>query len=318
MSELELAMRKARAAWGTGEERATARLPESHVPHAAFAPAWEFAEANQRVATGAALETPVPPVPPGSIAVPAAVGDHLMDPQPAVARMPLFHGFNEAYRDKLAIGEGSSPEIREQFRRVAAALYRVREQRPIKVVMVVSAVPGEGKTMTAVNLALTLSESYKSRVLLIDADLRRPSIHRVFNLPNTAGLKERLVAAVDDLQPIPVTPHLSVLTAGAAAVDPMSAIVSDRMRAVLAADAALVDWVVLDTPPVELLPDANLLASLADVAILVVHAGSTKCELSQRAVAAIGRDRIVGVVLNQVRERERTNYYEYYGDRKQD
>jgi len=167
-----------------------------------------------------------------------------------------------------------------------------------------------------VNLALTLSESYKSRVLLIDADLRRPSVHTVFDLPNTIGQKERLLAEVDDMKATAITPHLSVLTAGAAAVDPMSALVSDRMRAVLSAGAAAVDWVVLDTPPVELLPDAKLLSSLADVAILVVHAGSTKCELSQRAVDAIGRDRILGVVLNQVRESgpNRDNYYAYYGE----
>jgi capsular exopolysaccharide synthesis family protein len=286
------------------------------VPNAAFVPAWEFAEPGPR-AEGVSAPAPVAPaVPPGSMAVPAAGAGHAIGPLHVADRSPQFHGFNPVYRDKLAMGEGSRPEIREQFRRVAAALYRVREQRPVKVVMIVSAVPGEGKTLTAVNLALTLSESYKSRVLLIDADLRRPSVHRVFDLPNTAGLKERLVAEVEELLPTPVSPHLSVLTAGVAAVDPMSALVSDRMRAVLSAGAAQADWVVLDTPPVELLPDANLLASLADVAILVVHAGSTKCQLSQRAVDAIGRDRIVGVVLNQVKESERTDYYQYYGDGK--
>lgn len=231
---------------------------------------------------------------------------------------PHFREFNPIYRDKLAMGEHSRPEIREQFRKIAAALYRVREQRPIKVVMVVSAVPGEGKTLTAVNLALTLSESYKSKVLLVDADLRRPSVHVVFDLPNTAGLRERLVAETEALLPIPVSPHLAVLTAGTAPVDPMSALVSDRMRAVLSAGAAVSDWVVLDTPPVELLPDAKLLASLADVAILVVHAGSTSCQLSQRAVEAIGRDRILGVVLNQVSapDSERYKYDGYYGNDK--
>ena len=315
MSQLELAMRKARAAWRSGEESPAATRPaEPQAPHGAFVPAWEFADARSETSGHQAPAGPV--LAPASVAVPASGPDHALGPLPVVDRVSEFHGFNPLYRDKLAMGEGSRPEIREQFRRVAAALYRVREQRPVKVVMIVSAVPGEGKTLTAVNLALTLSESYKSRVLLIDADLRRPSVHRVFDLPNLNGLKERLVAEVDELLPIPVSPHLSVLTAGVAAVDPMSALVSNRMRAVLAAGAAQVDWVVLDTPPVELLPDANLLASLADVAILVVHAGSTRCALSQRAVEAIGRDRIVGVVLNQVQESERTDYYQYYGDGK--
>ena len=109
--------------------------------------------------------------------------------------------------------------------------------------------------------------------------------------------------------------EIAAAIGGAALVDPMSALVSDRMRAVLAADAAGCDWVVLDTPPVELLPDAKLLSAMADVAILVVHAGSTKCQLSQRAVEAIGRDRILGVVLNQViaSDSERQTYSNYYG-----
>jgi protein-tyrosine kinase len=314
MSQMDLAMRKARAAWPSGEP---GRPAEPHVPNAAFVPAWEFNEASQR--ESGSYEPPAGPVAaPGSIAVPSSAPDHAIDPLRAADRVNQFRAFNPAYRDKLVIGEQSNPDIREQFRRVAAALYRVRELRPVKVVMIVSAVPGEGKTLTAVNLALTLSESYKSRVLLVDADLRRPSVHRVFDLPNTAGLKERLVARVDELQPIQVSPHLSVLPAGVAQVDPMSALVSDRMKAVLNAGAAQADWVVLDTPPVELLPDANLLASLADVAILVVHAGSTRCQLSQRAVEAIGRDRIVGVVLNQVKESERPDYYPYYGDSEPD
>jgi protein-tyrosine kinase len=317
MSQLELAMKKARAAWRSAEGAAAGRPADARQPNAAFVPAWEFGDDGQRREESGVVGSPAVPVAnPPSAAVPGAVADHALRPLPAAERIRPFHGFNPAYRDKLAMGEEARPEIREQFRRIAAALYRARELRPIKVVMIVSAVPGEGKTLTAVNLALTLSESYKSRVLLVDADLRRPSVHVVFDLPNTTGLKERLIAEVDDFKATPISPYLSVLTAGSAPVDPMSALVSDRMRTVLSAGAAGVDWVVLDTPPVELLPDANLLSSLADVAILVVHAGSTKCEQSQRAVDAIGRDRILGVVLNQVKETgpDRDNYYAYYGD----
>lgn len=313
MSQLELAMRKARAT--TPKEVSPGeRTSDLHVLHPAFVPAWDFADAVDRHHHGAARLPVVAPPPPASAAVPSETPGSA-GPQPSAGRPPL--DFSASYRSKMVVGESSRQEIREQFRKIAAALYRVREQRPIKVVMVVSAVPGEGKTLTAVNLALTLSESYKSKVLLIDADLRRPSVHLVFDLPNTAGLKDRLVAAVDELLPTPVSSYLSVLTAGAALVDPMGALVSDRMRAVLTAGAAVSDWVVLDTPPVELLPDAKLLASMTDAAILVVHAGSTKCQLSQRAVEAIGRDRIVGVVLNQVKEADfqRYTYGGYYGDR---
>ncbi|MQA28868.1 MAG: polysaccharide biosynthesis tyrosine autokinase [Luteitalea sp.] len=315
MSLLELALRKARATTTAEDLPSGARTVGQHVLHSAFVPAWDFAEPadhNHGVERSAAVPAPRP----GSVPVPSSEVHHAMRPLRAVDGGLEFLDFNPAYSDKLAMGEQSHPEIREQFRKIAAALYRVRELRPVKVVMVVSAVPGEGKTLTAVNLALTLSESYKSQVLLVDADLRRPSVHRVFGLSNTAGLKERLVAEVDQLLPTAVSPYLAVLTAGTAPVDPMSALVSDRMRAVLGAGASTSDWVILDTPPVELLPDAKLLASFADVAILVVQAGSTKCQLAQRAIEAIGRDRIVGVVLNQVKEAdsERHNYDGYYGD----
>jgi protein-tyrosine kinase len=316
MSLLELAMRKARAVVPAEDVPGAGRANEPHVLQPAFVPAWEFVEGAERGQRGPARPPASPVAPPPSLAVPPSATTHVTRRLGQVDRRPRFQHFNPDYRDKLAMGEHSRPEIREQFRKIAAALYQVREQRPIKVVMVVSAVPGEGKTLTAVNLALTLSESYKSRVLLVDADLRRPTVHRVFDLPNTGGLRERLVAEVEELLPIPVSPHLGVLTAGTAAVDPMSAVVSDRMRAVLSAGAAVSDWVVLDTPPVELLPDAKLLASLADVAILVVHAGSTRCQLSQRAVEAIGRERIVGVVLNQVAasHSEQYKYDGYYGN----
>jgi protein-tyrosine kinase len=316
MSLLELAMKKARAA-APPDEMPPARSSDPHVLHPAFVPAWDFVEGTDRSQRGPARPAAAPVAPPASLAVPPSATTQVTFPSGDVARSQ-FRDFSPIYRDKLAMGEHSRPEIREQFRKIAAALYRVREQRPIKVVMVVSAVPGEGKTLTAVNLALTLSESYKSKVLLVDADLRRPSVHLVFDLPNTAGLRERLVAEVEDLSPTAVSTQLAVLTAGTAPVDPMSALVSDRMRAVLSAGAAMSDWVVLDTPPVELLPDAKLLASLADVAILVVHAGSTRCQLSQRAAEAIGRERILGVVLNQVStsDSERYKYDGYYGSEK--
>ena len=207
MSQLELAMRKARAD-DTGKEVSPGDAHERSARAASGVRAGvglrgrgrsppARCRRDRRLAGAAAT----------GIAGGAAIGNAEFGRAAAERRSrAAVPDFSPAYRDKLAMGEQSRPEIREQFRKIAAALYRVREQRPIKVVMVVSAVPGEGKTLTAVNLALTLSESYKSKVLLVDADLRRPSVHLVFDLPNTAGLKERLVAEVDELLPTPVSP----------------------------------------------------------------------------------------------------------------
>ena len=95
----------------------------------------------------------------------------------------------------------------EQYRRLAATLHGLQAERGLKTLMVTSTLPEEGKTLTIANLALTLSESYKRRVLLIDADLRRPSIHEVFGLPNQSGLTEGLRAESGQLSVLEVSPR---------------------------------------------------------------------------------------------------------------
>ena len=93
---------------------------------------------------------------------------------------------------KLVVGERCEQGVVEQYRRLAAVFHQAQVQHGTRSIMISSAVPGEGKTLTATNLALTLSHSYKRRVLLIDADLRRPGLHTVFGVPNHVGLRDRL------------------------------------------------------------------------------------------------------------------------------
>lgn len=213
--------------------------------------------------------------------------------------------------DKLVVSEEIKPVAVEQYRRAATVLHQMQGDRDTRVVMVASAIAGEGKTLTACNVSLTLSESFGRRVLLVDADLRRPSVHSMFKLRNESGLNEALRAARPHKLPIAeVSPRLSVLTAGRSDPDPMSILSSARMRALVAEASAKFDWVVLDTPPIALLPDANLLAESADVVLLVIGAGSTPLRLIERAVKALDRDRIAGVILNRVCESGPT--YAYY------
>jgi len=208
----------------------------------------------------------------------------------------------------------------EQYRRLAATLHHIQEDRGVKRVIVSSAVANEGKTLTSVNLALTLSQSYAKRVLLIDADLRRPRVNVVLGLPNGPGLSD----ALDRREPkkLPVTtvsPLLSILPAGRATPDPIAGLTSSRMAAILDDAAEQFDWVIIDTPPVGLLSDARLLAAMADVALIVVGSGTTPCGAVQRAVDSIGRERVIGVVLNRADEALATGgeyhyYYGYYGN----
>jgi capsular exopolysaccharide synthesis family protein len=217
-------------------------------------------------------------------------------------------------RDKLVVGENPDPAVVEQYRHLAAAFHQAQKASGARTVTVTSALPSEGKTLTATNLALTLSESYQRRVLLIDADLRRPRMREMFGLPVSAGLTDALTSARGDRLPVhQVTSNLWVLAAGRMVPDPMSLLVSPSMKQLIENARESFDWVIVDTPPIAILPDANLLSAMIDTALMVVSARSTPYPMVQRAVEAIGAQRILGVVLNRAEKIGPTGSYYYYG-----
>jgi len=219
-----------------------------------------------------------------------------------------------AFDSKLVLGGEATPMLVEQYRRLAASIHELQIERGLKSLAVTSAVPREGKSLTVANLALTLSESYGRRVLLIDADLRRPSLHELFGLSNTNGLGDVLRSDRRDLPLVKVTPLLSVLPAGAPGNDPVAGITSDRMRALLEEAATEYDWVLLDAPPVAVMPDASLLAGMTRAIVLVIAAGSTPYAQVARAIDELGRECIVGTVLNKIEDRNipDTTFYRAY------
>jgi capsular exopolysaccharide synthesis family protein len=222
--------------------------------------------------------------------------------------------FGPGANGKLVVMPDVAPVAVEQYRRLAASLHHAQCERQMKVLMITSASPGEGKSLTATNLALTLSESYRRRVLLIDADLRRPSLHHIFKLPNVLGLSDALKSETDKkLSAIQVSANLTVLPAGRPDPDPTGGLTSDRMRRIVQEAAVRFDWVLIDTPPVGFLSDANLLVAMVDGALFVVRAGKSPYRLIQRALDAIGRNSILGVVLNAVDENVDVAGYSYYG-----
>jgi capsular exopolysaccharide synthesis family protein len=229
-------------------------------------------------------------------------------------RRSLFDRLDARLAEKVVADENISPVSREQYRRLAGVLLDAQSNSGTKVVMVASAVPGEGKTLTATNLALTLSESYRRRVLLIDADLRKPAVHQVFRLDAASGLIEGLdEGSKTRLVLRQVSTNLAVLPAGRPTSDPMAGLTSERMRQLLDEAKESFDWIIVDTPPLMLLPDAHLLSSLVDGAVLVVKARSTPHEMVRRTVDIIGKNRVLGVVLNQADAREQSSYGDYYG-----
>lgn len=241
--------------------------------------------------------------------------------EPALPDVPkpgsLFERIDSSLAEKIVIDSNMLPASREQYRKLAAALHHAQEARGIKVVMIASAVPGEGKTLTASNLALTLSESYRRSVLLVDADLRRPTLHTIFRIDNSAGLSDGLTGAVERLPVRQVSSALAVLPAGRPSQDPMAGLTSDRMRRLLDEARGVFDWIIIDTPPVGLLADANLLGAMVDGVVLVVKAGSTPYDLVKRAIETLGRERILGTVLNRAAAQGHPHaygqYHGYYG-----
>lgn len=257
---------------------------------------------------------PIDAAPPPVIA--PAEAPRSLGPAPvSVASSTLLERVSGTLAEKIVIDVNMVPASREQYRRLAATLHQAQATTGLKVVMVTSAVPGEGKTLTCSNLAMTFSESYQRSVLLIDADLRRPALHTVFKLDNSTGLSDGLSAVQERRLPIrQLSSRLAVLQAGKPTSDPMAGLTSERMRRLIQEARELFDWVIIDTPPVALLPDADLLTSMADGALLVVKAESTPYPLVKRAADALGRDRTLGVVLNRATATSQVGGYGYYAD----
>ena len=212
-------------------------------------------------------------------------------------------------------GEGLLGAV-EAYRVLRTNLQFVSVDRPLRTVMITSAAPSEGKTLTAGNLAVALAQAGK-QVTLVDADLHRPRQHRLFSLRNNVGLTTALLdgnAAPEDLVQPTAVPGLSVLTSGPLPPNPAELLASGHMHALIEKLADRADIVVFDTPPVMALADAAVLGSQVDGVLVVVRAGQTRRELARQAVAALrqANARIVGALLNRVAPRSGGYYYYYY------
>jgi capsular exopolysaccharide synthesis family protein len=262
------------------------------------------------------VEAPPAVAPMPAAAVPAPVEPSRSRQQPSAARAadaPRV-GFSDIAAARLVVDSQSDVVLVEQYRRLAAVLHHAQGRQQIRSVMITSALPAEGKTLTATNLALTLSRSYQKRVLLVDADLRRPSLSAIFEVSNRAGLAMCLRdTQVTRLPVSQVGPNLWLLPAGKPDPNPTSLLTSDAMQQLLAEAVEQFDWVILDTPPVGLMPDASLLAAMVDAAFMVIHAGRTPYPLVRKAVDAIGLERVLGVVLNRADRSSAVDAYDYYG-----
>ena len=189
----------------------------------------------------------------------------------------------------------------EQYRSLRTRLAQMEGSGGLRTVLITSPQKGEGKSVTAANLALTMAQELQRRVVLIEADLRKPSLQHLFGLPSGPGLAEYLTGAVELKDAMRFVPehNLTLLTAGSAPLNPAELLGSTAMRRLLDHLRTRFDRVILDTPPVLPLADVAILAPLVDGSLIVVRAGVTPKPAIENALRAFDSSRLLGVVLNE-------------------
>jgi succinoglycan biosynthesis transport protein ExoP len=232
-----------------------------------------------------------------------------------VAQMKSERGRSEIYRLAALLYPRSG--VAEAYRRLRTNIEFASVDAPIRTLLVTSSVPGEGKTTTAANLAVVFAQAGR-RVLLVDADLRKPGIHVVFDLPNAHGLTTLLRSdevSLDAIAHATEQENLRVLTTGPLPPNPAELLGSQRMRTVLDRLKTGEDLVIFDSPPLQVVTDSAILSSVLDGALLVIDAGH-----SRQGAVRQGRDtlaragaNVLGAVLNRIPARARSVYADYYG-----
>jgi len=205
--------------------------------------------------------------------------------------------------------------ISEQYRTIRTNLQFTAIDNELKTMLVTSSGPGEGKSMTAANLAVVYAQQGK-KVLLIDADLRKPTVHYTFRLDNLRGLSNVLIGEMylEDTIVSSDIDNLDVITCGLIPPNPSELLGSRMMQTLLDQAGTLYDMIIFDTPPVLAVTDAQILANMVDGTLLVVRSGNTENEEAIKAKEALERThgKLLGTVLNDREKTGMDNYY-YYG-----
>lgn len=212
-------------------------------------------------------------------------------------------------------GSGANGKIgAERFRTLRSRLYQIAETRTLKRVMITSSVPSEGKSFVAANLAQAIVHQQNRRVLLIDADLRKPALHKILSAPKTPGLTNYLRGGADEFAIIQkgLQSNLFFIPAGDEVAAPSELLLNARMRRLLDFVGEAFDWVVLDSPPALPVNDPSVLAGLCDGVLFVVRAGSTDVEMAVKASAEFRKKNLLGVVFNHTDTAETYTNSPYY------
>jgi protein-tyrosine kinase len=200
----------------------------------------------------------------------------------------------------------------EGFRTLRSRLYQMADTRPLRRLLVTSSLPAEGKTFVAAQLAQSIAQQPDRRVLLIDADLRSPTLHSTLGTPMTPGLTDYLRRESDEYLIIQgLTNNLCFIPAGSQVLNPSDLLFNGRLKTLLDRVTPVFNWVILDSPPTLLVHDPSRLADLCDGVLFVVRAGATTDESAKKACLELSQKNLLGVVLNQVEKAEMGELYHY-------
>ena len=215
----------------------------------------------------------------------------------------------------LILHSGAKSTIAEAYRTLRTNVMFSSIDKSIKSIVITSAGPFEGKSTISANFAVTLAQ-VGSRVLVLDADLRKPKAHKLFGLPNNIGLTNVLAESLPwekHITQIEEQPNLFVMTAGPIPPNPSEIVGSEKIKNMIAEMKNSFDYVIIDTPPVGVVTDAAIVSSYADGTILVVSSGDVEIEAAQRAKELLinVKANLLGTVLNKIPTKG-AGYYKYY------
>jgi len=247
--------------------------------------------------------------PPAAAATPVRLNIH-----PGMLGEAPMVPFNPAPESHLLDLNNSHETPAEEFRTLRTRLNHLQTLQPLHTVVVTSPSPAEGKTFSAVNLALAQSHLAESSVLLGDFDLRRPIVHNLFQIDRAPGLSDYLTGQCTFPQALRRIEGMSlyVLPAGTPVKNPLELLNMRQTRALFEELPRTFNWAIFDTPPLLFSADANLLATMADGTVLVVKIGSTTFDNVTRAMQSLCENNVLGIVANGARASELYSKYTYY------
>lgn len=289
------------------------------------------AEQERASTQGLPSSVPIPPPTPDA----AAFSDAPLSTPVAVVDAPPMPGFGSPFSQDALLARCPQVDWRpdaatmlfmngddgargtEEYRTLRSRLYHLREKMSLKAVLVTSALPKEGKSFTAANLAQVLVRQHGRRVLLIDGDLRGPRLHQMLGTTSAPGLSDYLSSATDEFSIMQrgSLENLFFIPSGNSIGNPAEFVGNGRLKTLLQRVEPLFDWIIVDSPPVIPVSDASLLAKACDGVLMVVRSNSTPSDLARKARMEFPEQALIGVVLNGTSEdsaRYERYYYEAY------